>query len=538
MKKPGAILLALGLLACVLTPAAAEGEIPVSTDQAEMRLTGNQGLHYVSGNGMRHSPPTSFLYANEKGGVTLVQFISSGAGVTVAEYDGDLQFVSVRSVPVEGLTQWGGFCAGEEYNYLVYAVDKAVVRVDQYSKDWTLVNHLVHTIGNTKSFIDNDMDLAVGGGSLFIVTNHTMSGGHQANLRLQVSESGLAVMAEQSGEANYNGYCSHSYVPETVWADGILYTLDRCDSFPGKAVYVCAYNGSLASGMTMQSIREMAFNDWGNIGSAAASGRAVVTAYNYAPNSDNNTSTNVFLNRFEAGGGSQTIQVTYTGGAGTPYAAAVDDSFGYVLWNTDSYSRMPPRDTLFYAPYFTGSSLTVGAVQTAEENWLSDCEPISWQGGLLWFTSDGKDVTFHRLGADGAVTKTTLHDPVEREAVAPTVRSVGYTAGTQCSRCGAWLSGHEEIPRAEALISGVEEKNGTAEVRLQCARTEYTAIFAVYGEDGRFLQAETEKYTSSGSKTKEFRLPEGWESYKVMLVDGEGCPLCPAWESGTSATVE
>ena len=89
-----------------------------------------------------------------------------------------------------------------------------------------------------------------------------------------------------------------------------------------------------------------------------------------------------------------------------------------------------------------------------------------------------------------------------------------------------------------ALISGVEERNGAAEVRLQCARTEYTAIFAVYGEDGRFLQAETEKYTSSGSKTKEFRLPEGWESYKVMLADGDGCPLCPAWESETSATIE
>lgn len=539
MRKLGTILLVLGLLACAVTMAAAEGEIPVSTDQAEMRLTGNRGLHYINGNGMVHSPPTSFLYANGKGGVTLVQFISAGDGVTVAEYDSDLQFVSFRSVPVEGLTDWGGFCAGEDYNYVVYAVDKAVIRVDQYDKEWNPVNHLVHTFGNTRSFIDNDMDLAVGGGSLFIVTNHIMSSGHQANLRLQVSESGLAVMAEQSGTATYNGYCSHSYEPETVWADGILYTLDRCDSFPGSAIYVCAYSGSLNLGMTMQGIKGMTFGDWGNIGSAAAAGRSLITAYNYAPSGQgNNLNTDVFLNRFTGeDGGSQTVQVTYTGGAGTPYAAAVDDSFGYVLWNTDIRSDMAPRDTLFYAPYFAGSSLTVGAVRTAEGNDLSDCEPISWQEGLLWFTTDGKDVTFHRLGTDGAVTKTTLHNPVEREAVAPGVWSVGYTAGTQCSRCGAWLSGHEEIPRAEAVINEPEENSGTVTVGFSCGKDSYYVIFAGYSGDGQLLKAEPVLCTSARGE-QGFTLPEGWARYQIMLTDTDISPLCEAREGKAPSPME
>ncbi len=542
MRKLGTILLVLGLLACGVTAAAAEGEIPVSTDQAEMRLTGNRGFHYINGNGMGHSPPTSFLYANGKGGVTLVQFISAGDGVTVAEYDSDLQFVSFRSVPVEGLTDWGGFCAGEDYNYVVYAVDKAVIRVDQYDKEWNPVNHLVHTFGNTRSFISNDMDLAVGGGSLFIVTNHIMSdgaaSGHEANLRLQVDESTLRVTAEHSGVGDYDGYCSHSFVPETLWAGGILYTLDRCDAFPGAGIYLCAFDGSLNRGLSMQGIKAMAFRDWGNIGSAAAAGQALITAYNYADGDDHYTNTDVFLNRFEPGGGSQTVQVSYSGGAGTPYAAAVDDSFGYVLWNTDIRSDMAPVDTLFYAPYYVGDSLTVGEVRTAEGNFLSDCDPISWQGGLLWFTTDGRDVTFHRLGTDGTVTKTTFHDPVEREAVAPTVWDVGYTAGTQCSRCGAWLSGHEEIPRVEALISEAAEDGGSVTARFQCSRSEYTAIFAAYGEGGRLLQAETAEYSVSGSQAKSFQLPEGWERCKVMLIDSDGCPLCPAWESGSSAPAE
>lgn len=40
----------------------------------------------------------------------------------------------------------------------------------------------------------------------------------------------------------------------------------------------------------------------------------------------------------------------------------------------------------------------------------------------------------------------TGHTSEEIAAVAPTCTTVGYTAGTQCSVCGAILSGHEEIP--------------------------------------------------------------------------------------------
>ena len=364
----------------LLAPVAAADEIAVSTDGTDVVVSRNSNLHYINGIGMLHSPATSWLYENENGGVTLVQYVSKTAGVTVAEYDSELDFMNVRSIPVPNLTQWGGFYAGETYNFLVYAVDSAVIHVDQYTKDWIYVSSCNRTLSNTKSFITNDLDITEGNGSLFIVTNHYMDSGHMANMRLQINESTMAVTVEQTGTATYNGYCSHSYVPETVWADGILYALDRCDSIPGLGIYVSSYNGSLSQGITMGNIRSMAFNDWGNLGSCIPAGKGVLTAYNYAPGSASHTSTNIFLNYYcsadKSNIVSQTVQVTSTGGAGTPFVAAVTDTYGYVLWNPDIRSSAAAGDTLFYARYDRSDDLTVGEVQSAEENALSDCDPI------------------------------------------------------------------------------------------------------------------------------------------------------------------
>ena len=63
MKRVAAILLVCVVLLSPALQASAE-EIAVSTDQGEMNLLRNQGMHYVRGIGMKAQPPQSFLYEN------------------------------------------------------------------------------------------------------------------------------------------------------------------------------------------------------------------------------------------------------------------------------------------------------------------------------------------------------------------------------------------------------------------------------------------------------------------------------------------
>lgn len=101
----------------------------------------------------------SYLYENPSGGLTRVEYIAGSAEsrkdsggnaywaypngkIIVEDYDSTFRFQTGRTVPME-LTYWGGFFAGEDYNYILFGdpnyvqSDSAeVVRVVKYSKDW------------------------------------------------------------------------------------------------------------------------------------------------------------------------------------------------------------------------------------------------------------------------------------------------------------------------------------------------------------------------------------------------------------------
>ena len=64
----------------------------------------------------------SYLYANEKGGLTRVECIETGTGsgkVVVEEYSSSFELQSAWSTKLE-LPTWGGFYAGKSYNFMVF----------------------------------------------------------------------------------------------------------------------------------------------------------------------------------------------------------------------------------------------------------------------------------------------------------------------------------------------------------------------------------------------------------------------------------
>ena len=424
MKRVLGMLLLAALLCAVLLPGGvmAAEEDEWNTDLKTMPLRNNEGFNYIRGVGMNHSPGESFIFPAGDG-VGILQFRSrTEQAAVVAEFDADLGFLRWRRLETPDVLNWCGFYAGENWYYLFYSVDKSTLRVDQYDKGWTLHASNIHTFSNTSSFPHNDFDVCQAGGRLVIVTNHTMSEGdakgHEANMRIEMDAETLVFGAEQSGVASYNGYVSHSYVPEVAYSDGIIYAFDRCDSFPGSGVYMTTFEGRLSRGKNMRVVGPDYgdWRNWGNIGNAVPAGGGVLVSYNQYPYEENAPyKCNAYLEYVNAQSGRNTLlQLTQDGGVGTPCAVALDETHGFILWNPDLYvPDSSHRRDLYLAPWtVSGGVLTVGAVSgPIGDHILADCEPISWNGSLIWFTTQGsKLLKFHILHADGSLETKDLHE--------------------------------------------------------------------------------------------------------------------------------
>ena len=450
------------------------GMVTPGKDFTDMVLEGNAMGNYVRGNGSAHNPAQSFLYANEDGGVSVVQHRRGGT-VTVADFDAELNFLRTRNVALLGrygtYNGWGAFYAGEKYNYMIFLdsndLDEDVLRIDCYTKDWSQwdgVRIPTYYIP-ARGLISNDLDVTESDGSLYIVSNYTLSSsiaehnGHEANFRVQLNAETLAVEAVHSGVNSYDGYASHSFMPEVAANNGVIYTFDRSDKYPGSGIFMTAFQGGLHStGLKNRLLRSMTVNDWGSQGNAIPAGDGVLTAYTYAPNSVSNTATNVYLYYADPSGAQSSLAVTQNGGAGTPYVAAVDKNTGFVLWNPDRFSDETLHN-LYYAAYtVSDSGVSVGRVNMAEGHYLSDCEPIAFDGGVLWYTVENGELIFHKLHPTKGLSTVLHHNWKSVAGREPTCSEVGLTEGVQCAGCKLWYAEQEEIPtlpHTEKIIPAV-----------------------------------------------------------------------------------
>lgn len=105
LRPFAALLLTLALILAAL-PTAFAAESPAVSCNVDLQNYGKWA-----------QPSTSFLYANEKGGLTRVEGIS---GKIVAEdYNHSFSMINSRRIPIE-LETFRGFFAGKDYNFLIF----------------------------------------------------------------------------------------------------------------------------------------------------------------------------------------------------------------------------------------------------------------------------------------------------------------------------------------------------------------------------------------------------------------------------------
>lgn len=436
MRRRGwlSILAALAL-SFTLIPAAEAAQAPTPA------VSANKGAHeYINGRRWAQSVK-SYLYENQSGGLTRVEYI--GDQVVIEDYDRAFALLSSRTIQPE-LPLWGGFFAGENYNYLVFGQgnreennNTEVIRIVQYDKDWNRLGQASLRGANTvEPFDAGSMRFAEYGGYLYIRTCHTMYTtddglNHQANVMIALRQSNITITDAYYDVMNVDyGYVSHSF-NQFILVDqqGRIVTLDHGDAGQTRSAVLLRYRAKagqdsfrddtwvpVGNGYYKEQWVDSAhlltfpeavshYNDTGcGLGGFAETSKGYVTAYQFDGTASNlgEDSRDLYLAFTDKNlSGSSSVRLTTGENVSNPQLVSTGLDGGYVLWNTvdqSSWHTTKFNDTLYFASYDAGGG--TGQIRTAQAA-LSDCQPILWNGKAVWYTTDNSAPVFYLLDSAG-----------------------------------------------------------------------------------------------------------------------------------------
>ncbi len=399
----------LAFIVCV--PAGASGARETTNINAQNYLTWDA------------SPVSSYLFSGPDGHLTRVERPGTEPWAIVEEYDSEYRLIKRLEVPLE-LPFWGGFFAGEEYNFFVFGQSNPVesdsvevIRVVKYSKGWERLGQASLKGANTsRPFAYGSLRMAESGGMLYIRTCHQMySGGTgvnaPANMTVAVRESDMAVTDSAHLVADVGcGYVSRSF-NQFILTDsaGRIVALDQGDKHPIRAAAISIFSAPAGSeditsgSVTTVPVLSYPLGESDQVTGASFGGfgeteAAYITAYNYDGMGDStvNADRSVYVAAIDKQTLAVTTQAVSTPGASTPQLACGEDG-GFVIWNTcDEDGTL--TDTLQYVRFdATGKP---GEVMTARAP-LSDCAPLLLDGMAVWYVTDGSAPVFYELSEDG-----------------------------------------------------------------------------------------------------------------------------------------
>ena len=387
---------------------------------------------------------TSYLFENPSGGLTRVEYIDGT--IVVEDYSSSFELQNSRTIPME-LSLWGGFYAGEDYNFFVFGQKNTsqsdsveVFRIVKYSKDWQRLDQASVYGANTLTPFDaGSCRMDEYNGYLYIRTCHTMyttSDGynHQANVTLNIRQRDMEVTDGFYGIYNESwGYISHSFNQFLmVDTEGRIVCIDL-EEGQNRGVAFFRYYEKAGQDKFRPSNPSNPYANWGSYGlQAQFAGSGNYTGgsiggltqtsdcYMYCYNYDDAASQNLkdrtphlFAMDIATGKGKD-YKISGSTGSTTPALVSNSDG-GYMLWN--GKSKYDITDTLYYLTF--GADGVPGEIQSATAS-LSDCAPIYYQGKVVWYVTDNSAPVFYQLDSSGLKkTETVPSVPVNPEPETP-----------------------------------------------------------------------------------------------------------------------
>lgn len=392
---------------------------------------------------------SSYLTDSPDGGLMRVQFGVLRNQVLVEYYDTSYNIKETVTVP-QALPVFGGFYESNNNYYILTGQDNEsksdsaeVYRVTKYSKDWK-VQGSASLYGEHTQYVFGfgSARMAMYNNQLFVRTCHIMYNEHQANVSFSVNTDTMTVVDKLTGVGyGEEGYASHSFNEFIQVDNGQLITLDQCDAYPSRALFLLKYNMDISEGKFVPK-----FNFWfphekdptycdridvlkipGSSGtsymgvSAGAleySDSSYLIAGNYdSVQSDSNSPRNVFVASVPKSGGEPVIRyfLDYAGttdSASTPHLVKTGSNSFVLLWSS--------KGKVYYTA-IDGNGQKTGKTYSMTGN-LSDCVPSVINGKLIWYSWKQERLVFYEislsdLSQNHAVKIVNGHKPVYGEKV-------------------------------------------------------------------------------------------------------------------------
>ena len=367
---------------------------------------------YSNYSGYWANPASAYLYVD---GEELVRVELIDGEVVVERYDSGFNCLSQETFEME-LPRWGGFFAGETYNFLVFGQDNMaeddtaeVVRVVRYSKDWERIDHAsLRGANTTKPFQAGGLSMAEYGGLLYIHTCHEMytsSDGlrHQANLSLIIRQSDMTITDSKHAVLNNgSGYVSHSFNQLVmVDSEGYVVKLDHGDAYP-RGVYLFR---EMSPAGTEQPIYYGAggvlTTFGGTLGQNYTGGRVTglgetstgyLCLYSTTWKEDGTEGSPDLYLTWAAKDLTRAVPRLVAENALEGQIVSTGTDTGYILWKSEEDGAM------YYAVYGADGSLSQPVEIDAKR---SDCQPIVWNGKVVWYATNYTAPVFYILDASG-----------------------------------------------------------------------------------------------------------------------------------------
>ena len=361
------------------------------------------------------SVPEAYLYENIDGRLAALTKTSDGLWLDL--YDPtDLSLTESRQIPME-LEKFGGFLAGEDYNYVVFGQDNTaesdaaeVVRVVKYSKDFARLGEASIDGGETYTVLPFECGrgaMAEGPDGLVLHTGrerYTTEDGlnHQSQLTIVIDPETMT-LTNTIGRFQDN-HVSHSF-NQFVRYDGAHHVLvDHGDAYP-RSVVLSRYTGSGYQTVDLFQIPgAIGANCTGvTVGGFEVSPTHYLVAINTIDHSKATGYTSYVIEGLDADerdivlliseksntstAAVRQLRLTDCVGKGklasTPRLVRVSDDRFVVLWET--FDLDGKSLGVSYAAV-NGSGQQQGTVQSLPDAHLSaDCQPIVVDGKIVWF---------------------------------------------------------------------------------------------------------------------------------------------------------
>ena len=380
----------------------------------------------------------SYLYA-EAGTISVFDVSQDGQGETLSvdTYDsGSFTLLSSRTVPME-LDFFGGFYAGEHYNYIVFGCNnieedssKEVIRIVKYSKDFDRLGEVFITsaqCATLRPFDAGTLRMSEWGSELVIHTSRATNAAgekldHESQLTIILNTDTMEIVNDLG---LYQGnYVTPSY-NQFVRHDGGLFVLLDHTTSSTRGLVLHQYTGaSYAASMLLPIPGDNTASCTGiTVGGFEISGSGYLAAINSVDHQLVTVYTDYTLEglspdereivllscgKDNAGEVTQTVLTDYVGSGklgSTPYLVKLAEDRFMVLWEEFSYYETNSRaygvmDNGVRYVEVDGSGHPLTEARSVADARLSyDCQPIYKDGEVLWYVNAKAGRLFYSINA-------------------------------------------------------------------------------------------------------------------------------------------